>query len=134
MRRSTIIFLILLALMAGAYYYLNNRAKTADSSATAEPTTEVSYLFTSTDGVPTNIHIESKTGDAVEVARGADNAWALILPAKAAADQGSVEAAASQVTTLRVLARLPDVAPKDVGLDVPHQKITPNCDRASSNS
>ena len=123
MRRSTIIFLVLLALMSGAYYYLNNRAKTADSSVTAEPSAEVSYVFTSTDGVPTSIHIESKAGDAVEVARGADKAWALILPTKAAADQGSVEAAASQVTTLRVLAHLPDVAPKDVGLDAPDHKI-----------
>jgi len=57
------------------------------------------------------------------VTRGADNAWAVILPIEAAADQGSVEAAASQVTVMQILDHLPDIAPKDVGLDDPEYKL-----------
>jgi hypothetical protein len=123
MRRSTTIFLLLFVALAGIYYYLNNRPEAADSSITPEPTTQVSYLFTPEDGLPTGIRIESKAGETVEVARNADNAWALILPAEAAADQGSVEAAASQVTTIRVLDRLTDTPAEAVGLDVPEYKM-----------
>jgi len=110
--------------MAGAYYYLNNREKPANSEATPEPVaTEVSYLFTAEDGNPTSIRVESKTGEIVEIARDEKNAWVLKLPFEAAADQGSVEAAASQITTVRITDRLPNISPKDVGLDAPDYKL-----------
>ena len=119
MRRPTFIYLLLFLVLVGAYYYLNNRAQPADIALTVEPTSEVSYLFTAEDGVPTSIRIESKAGDTVEVARNAENAWALILPAEATADQASAEAAASQVTTMQILDRLPDIDPEIVGLTDP---------------
>jgi len=123
MRRSTVIYILLLLVMVGAYYYLSNREKSADIAVTVEPGSEVSYLFKPEDGVPTSIRIESKTGEIVEVARNAENAWALILPEEASAEQGAAEAAASQVTTLRVLDRLPDIDPGVVGLDAPDYKL-----------
>jgi hypothetical protein len=43
----------------------------------------------------------------------------VILPDEAAADQGSAEAAATQVTTMRILNRVPGLAPEAVGLDDP---------------
>ena len=118
MRQSTVIYLVLFLLVIGAYYYLNNREQPADIALTLtlEPTTEVSYLFTAEDGLPTSIRIESKGGDTVEVARNAENAWALILPREATADQASAEAAASQVTTMQILDRLPDIDPEIIGL------------------
>ena len=119
MRRPTFIYLLLFLVLVGAYYYLNNRAQPADIALTIEPAAEVSYLFTAEDGVPTSIRIESKVGDTVEVARNAENAWALILPIKATADQGLAEAAASQVTTMQILDRLPDIDPEIVGLTDP---------------
>ena len=119
MRRPTVIYLLLFLVLVGAYYYLNNRAQPADIALTVEPAAEVSYLFTAEDGVPTSIRIESKAGDTVEVARNAENAWALILPIKATADQGLAEAAASQVTTMQILDRLPDIDPEIVGLTDP---------------
>ena len=119
MRRPTVIYLLLFLVLIGAYYYLNNRAQPADIALTVEPAAEVSYLFTAEDGVPTSIRIESKVGDTVEVARNAENAWALILPIKATADQGLAEAAASQVTTMQILDRLPDIDPEIVGLTDP---------------
>ena len=123
MRQSTVIYLVLFLLVIGAYYYLNNREEPADIALTLEPTTEVSYLFTAEDGLPTRIRIESKSGDAVEVARNAENAWALVLPREATADQASAEAAASQVTTMQILDRLPDIDPEIVGLTDPEYNI-----------
>jgi hypothetical protein len=124
MRRSTVIYLLLFLLMAGAYYYLNNRPKTADLALTLTPEAPVSYLFNSSDGTPTSIHLESKTGQVVELVLNADKAWALTLPIKASADQGSVEAAVSQLTTIQITDRLPNISPKDVGLDAPDYKLT----------
>jgi len=124
MRRSTVVFLLLLLVLAGVYYYLNNREQPADITVTLEPETEVSYLFTAEDDRPTSIRVEAKTGETVEVARGADNAWMLILPLEAQADQAAAEAAASQVTTLRILDTIPDVDPKIVGLTVPEYTLT----------
>lgn len=124
MRRSTVVFLLLLLVLAGVYYYLNNRDQPADTTVTLEPETEVSYLFTAEDGLPASIRIEAKTGEKVEVTRGADNAWKLILPLEAQADQAAAEAAASQVSTLRVLDTLPDVDPEIVGLGVPEYTLT----------
>jgi len=122
MNRSMVTYILLfLALaIAGTYYYLNNREEpAADIALTLEPQPEVSYLFNPEDGTPTRIHIESKAGEAVELERGAGNAWALILPAKVAADQGTVEAAVSQISVIQVTNRLPELSPQDVGLDAP---------------
>ena len=125
MRRSTIIYLVLFAIVLGAAYYFNNRAKTAEAEATPDATLPpIEYLFTSADGLPTSIRIESKAGEVVEVARNAENAWALILPEEAAADQGSAEEAATQVTTMRILERVPGLAPEVVGLDNPEYTMS----------
>lgn len=125
-RRSTIVYILLLLVLVGAYLYLNHRAKTADAetTATATPSAEVTYLFPAEQGTPSSIRVESKSGETVEFARGADKAWALIQPEKTKADQGSAEAAASQVTTMRVLDSVPGVDPKIVGLEVPEYVLT----------
>ncbi len=127
MRRSTWIYLLLALATLGVYYYLNNRVQPqeiADIGATLEPTEEVAYLFDAGEGILTGIRVESKAGEVVEVARDAENAWALILPIEAAAEQGSAEAAASQIATIRIDDRISTVAPKDVGLDAPEYKLT----------
>lgn len=126
MRRSTVIYLILFVLVLGAGYYLNQRGQeNAAGEVTPEATAPpVEYLFTSADGLPARIRIESKAGETVEVARNAENAWALTLPEEAAADQGTVEAAAGQVPTLRITDRVPGLAPEAVGLDGPEYTFT----------
>jgi len=123
MRRSTVVYLLLFLTLAGVYYYLNNRAQPADILVTVEPSSEVSYLFTAEDGLPTGIRVESKAGDTVEVVRDADNAWALTLPIEAKADQGLAEAAASQVTTMQILDNIPDIDLEIVGLSVPEYSL-----------
>lgn len=122
MRRSTVIILILFLVAIGAYYYLQNRPQTeepADDITAQEPTSEISYLFDATDGLPTSIRIEAKTGGTVEVSRDTENVWKLIQPDEAAADQGMAEAAASQVTTIRIQDRLSDIDLDILGLEAP---------------
>lgn len=125
-RRSTVVYIILLFILAGVYYYLSNREQPAEIELTVEPGAEVSeeYLFTIEEGTPTSIRIESRSGETVEVARGEDNAWALTQPKEAKADQGAAEAAASQVATMRILDTVPDVDPGIVGLQDPEYMLT----------
>jgi uncharacterized protein DUF4340 len=125
-RRSTVVYIVLLLALAVAYYYLNNRNRIADIEVTAEATSEVApaYLFTAEDGTPSSIRIESKAGQAVAVARGADNAWTLTEPIEAKADQGAAEAAASQITTMSILDTVPKIDPKIVGLETPEYVLT----------
>ena len=125
-RRATVVYIILLLVMAGAYYYLNNREQPAEIELTVEPSSAVAqeYLFTAEEGTPTSIRIESKSGEIVEVARGEDNAWALTQPVEAKADQGAAEAAASQVTTMRILDTVPDLDPGIIGLESPEYVLT----------
>lgn len=126
-RRSTVVYIIILLALVGAYFYLKNRERPAEIELTLEPASEVTpeaYLFTAEEGTPTSIRIESKSGETVEVARGEDNAWALTQPNEAKADQAAAEAAASQVATIPILDTVPDLDPSIVGLEDPEYVLT----------
>jgi hypothetical protein len=123
-RNTTLVYLILLAVVLGAYYFINNRAEPAEIALTLEPQAVATYLFDAEDGVPSRIRIESKAGESVEVARGEDGAWALTLPLEASADQAAAEAAASQVTTLRVESTIADIPLDAIGLEEPEYTLT----------
>ena len=110
-RRSTIVYIVILLALAGLYYFLNHReTPPADvsTSATPEPTEAISYLFSAEQGVPTDILVSSKTEGIVEVARDAQNQWVVKEPIAKEADQAAAEAAATQVTTMRILDRVPE--------------------------
>lgn len=125
-RGSTVVYIILLLVLVGAYYYLNNRQQPAEIEVTAEAGTDATqeYLFKAEEGTPSSIRIESKSGEAVEVRRGEDDAWALTRPLEAKADQGAAEAAATQVATMRILDTVPDIDPNIVGLADPEYVLT----------
>lgn len=125
-RPTTVVYVVLLLVLVGAYFYLRNRGQTADIELTVEPSAEVTqaYLFPAEEGTPTSIRIESKTGGTVEVARDAENAWVLTEPVEAKADQAAAEAAASQVASMRILDTVPDVDSKIVGLEDPEYVLT----------
>lgn len=125
-RRSTVVYIILLLVIAGAYFYLKYRppAPTTDASGTPKPTEQVSYLFTAQDGVPTDIKIQSKTGESVEVGRDASDLWVVKAPIEAQADQGSAEAAATQVETMSILDKVQNTDKKVVGLESPDYTLT----------
>jgi hypothetical protein len=122
MKRSTWIVLVIFLALVGYLFYLNQKepAATEAEVATTEP---VEYLLTETDGLPTSIDIKNVAGDQVTLARNEAGAWVLKHPIETEADQGSAEAAASQLTSLRILSR-PEVAPADAGLVQPSYIMT----------
>jgi hypothetical protein len=119
--RSTVVYLVILIALLGFFAYLRNREQpSADIEVTPEATLEETvYLFTAADGLPASIRITARSGEVVEVARDADNAWRLIQPFEGLAEQGSMEAAASQVTTMRILESISEIDLDLVGLNDP---------------
>lgn len=121
-RRNTGLLLFLLVVVIGAYFYLNNRK--AQQAAAATPTSvsggglATSSLFSASLGAPTDISVKDSTGKVVEVARNLSGTWVLKAPIDAPASQASSEAAATQVTSLKVLAGV-QLGFDVVGLDKP---------------
>ena len=124
-RRSTVVYIVILLIIAGAYFYLKVRKEpVTDVLVTPEGTEQVSYVFTAEDGIPTSLRLQSKTGQTVEVARDANSVWTLRQPAEAKADQSAAEAAATQVSTMRILDKVNNVDSKIVGLQNPEYVLT----------
>jgi hypothetical protein len=124
MKRSTWIVLVIFLALVGLLFYLNQRELPAEE-ADVTPAAPVEYLFNETDGLPTSIEIESKSGEQVEIERNEAGVWVLKQPIETEADQGSAEAAASQLTSLRIESR-PEVAPAEAGLVEPSYIMTVN--------
>lgn len=123
-RRSTVVYIIILLAVAGIYLLLRLRERPAETASAPETAGEVSYLFAAEEGSPTDILLQARTGEAVELARNTENAWVLKQPVEAAAEQGASEAAAGQVVTLRILERIPKIDPEVVGLTEPEYFLT----------
>lgn len=109
-RRTTWVLLAIFAVLIGFSLYLKNQK--AKEAVQATPTLSSSSLFSSAEGSPNDIKIEDSTGKSVEIARNEANAWVLKTPTEATADQGSAEAAATQVSALRSLGEV------QLGLDI----------------
>jgi hypothetical protein len=124
MRRSTVIYILLLVILTGLYYFLNNRVPETGLEEPSFTQEAIEYLFDPADGFPTGIRMESKTGEIFEMARNAASAWVLTRPTEASADQGPVEAAAGQLSTIRVLDRIADLSKDAVGLVDPEYTLT----------
>jgi len=122
MKRSTWIVLVIFLALAGLMLYLNQKEPAAEETEVT-PTALTEYLFTATEGLPTSIDIQNDIGAKVAIARNEDGEWVLKQPIEAEADQGSAEAAASQLTSLRIVSR-PEVAPADAGLVQPSYIMT----------
>jgi len=118
-RASTWIAVVLLIALVGLTFYLKNekeRSVIEDVTPVSEPAT----LFNPQDGSVSSIEIKPADGEAVKVARNAENAWVVEMPIEAEADQGLAEAAAAQVSALRVLSQIEnDADPEIFGLKNP---------------
>jgi len=112
--------LLLAALIGGAYYINKNKEAAANTEATA--TTEPAFVFEA-DNTISSIEVQPTDGEAVKVTRGEDGAWALELPFETEANQGLVEAAASQVSALKIISEI-DADPSIFGFDSPAYLIT----------
>ena len=118
MKRSTWIVLVIFLALVGLLFYLKQNKPAASEEAEATPAPPVEYLFNENDGLPTHIEIMSNIGDQVSIERNDAGEWVLIQPIETEANQGSAEAAASQLTSLRIVSK-PEVAPVDAGLVQP---------------
>jgi len=123
-RRSTVVYITILLAVIAVYLYLNFRDQPAESVATPGPTSDMNYLFSAEEGVPAGILINAKSGETVELARNSEAAWALKQPVVAGAEQGSSEAAATQVMAMRVLEKITKLDPGLVGLREPEYILT----------
>jgi len=124
MKRSTWIVLVIFLALVGVFFYLNQRETTVSEDGEASPTVApVEYLFNEADGLPSSIEIKSDNGDQVHIERNEAGEWVLKQPIETEANQGSAEAAASQLTALRIVSR-PEVAPADAGLVRPSYDMT----------
>jgi hypothetical protein len=122
MKRVTWIVLVIFLALVGLLLYLERNPPATDVTE-ATPTSVVEYLFDETAGLPTSIAIEAKTGEQVAIERNEAGEWVLKQPIEAEANQGSAEAAASQLKALRVISR-PEVTPEEAGLGDPSYVLT----------
>lgn len=122
MKRTTWIVLVIFLALVGLMLYLNQQ-EPATEEAEVTPTALTEYLITATDGLPTSIEIQNDSGAKVAIARNEAGEWVLKQPIETKADQGSAEAAASQLTSLRIVSK-PEVAPADAGLVQPSYILT----------
>jgi hypothetical protein len=121
-RRSTVVYIIVLLAVIAVYLYVNGRKQPAEPEATPVP--DISYLFPAEEGSPSSIRIQAKAGETVELARNSEGAWALKQPVETGAEQAASEAAASQVMTMRILEKIPKIDPALVGLKDPEYILT----------
>ncbi len=121
-RRPTVVYITILLAVIAVFLYFNNRKQLAEPTSTPEP--PASYLFSAEQGSPVSILIKAKTGETVELARNSEGAWALRQPIEAGAEQGSSEAAASQVMAMRILEKSPKIDPALAGLKDPQYTLT----------
>ena len=118
-RASTWIAVVLLIALVGLTFYLKNE-KERSVIEDVTPVSEPAALFNPQDGSVSSIEIKPADGEAVKVARNAENAWVVEMPIEAEADQGLAEAAAAQVSALRVLSQIEnDADPEIFGLKNP---------------
>ena len=122
MKRSTWIVLVIFLALVGLTVYLNQNQLPADETEVT-PTETVEYLFSATNGLPSSIDIEARTGGQVAIERNEAGQWVLKQPIEAEANQGSAEAAASQLSALRIISR-PEVALDEAGLVGPSYVMT----------
>jgi hypothetical protein len=122
MKNSTVVVLVIFLALVGLVLYLNQKEPAADELDVPSPA-PVEFLFSDSDGLLTSIDIKSETGEQVVIARNDAGAWVLEQPIETEADQASAEAAASQMTALRIESRL-EVAPEAAGLVPPSYTLT----------
>jgi len=117
MKRSTWIAVVIFLALAGTLFYLNQREPSEDA-AEITPPAPVEFLFTDSDGLLTSIDIKSNAGEQVTIIRNEKGVWVLEQPIETEANQGSAEAAATQLTSLRIESK-PEVTLDAAGLVQP---------------
>lgn len=92
MKRSNWLLLILLGIVIGAYYLIQNNKSEATEDLTPD-STETEYLLQETDSVLQIIRIFDNDYHIVEMSRDLDGSWIVSIPDSGEADQSAVTAA-----------------------------------------
>lgn len=131
-RTGTWIALIVLAVVIGAAFYMNQQAEEA-VNATETPEAEEAFVFTG-DSVVTSIEVKPVEGETIKLERDEENVWVLSQPSEAEADQSAAEAAASQINALRIIDEV-DAGkdPSIFGFDEPAYTITVSFEDGTTN-
>lgn len=116
-RGGTWLAIFLLLILVGFMYYLKKQKEAPSSEAT--PTSSITYIFTSEDGEPSAIEVAPTAGDQPVKVERINGTWKLTRPFDAEANQGSAQAAADQVTSLRIMLPKVDAELDVLGLDKP---------------
>jgi hypothetical protein len=125
LKRSTWLALVVLAALIAWMIYIQQDKSAVKEEAKSFPTLETHRLFdVAAEGSPIDVKIEAATGATVEAGLGMGNIWELKLPFGAAADKGQVEAAITQIDSMRSLTNVSQVALSDLGLEKPAYIVT----------
>jgi len=121
-RAGTLIAVLLLLAMLELTVYLK-REKEKAGTGTVTAVSEAAPIFNVGDGVVSSIEIKPTNGETVKVVRDSKNVWTLELPTKTEANQASAEAAATQISALKVISPI-NADPEVFGLKTPAFIIT----------
>ena len=124
LKRSTWLALLVLAILIGWMIYIKQDKAAIKEEAKSFPTLETHIVFSDETSQPNRIVIKAATGETVEVGLGMGNLWELILPFGGVADQGLVEAAATQISSLRSIQEISQIPLNELGLEKPAYVIT----------
>lgn len=121
-RAGTWVTLLMLALLIGAAYYLNQQGENASEESPELDVfsiEESEFLFDKEKTV-TSIEVKPADGETVRMERDGEAAWMLILPFKTEAAPGLVEAAASQLMSLSIVDEIEAASDSSIfGVDNP---------------
>jgi len=120
---ATWITLLFLVIIIASYTFYHSKKVQEESQATATPASVQAILFNQDSSNVRSIEVKPADGETVKAARSADKTWALVLPFETEADQGIVEAAATQISALTIVDKL-DAKLDILGLDKPVYVIT----------
>jgi hypothetical protein len=122
-KRPTWILLIVLVLVAVAYYVINNRPSA--SSTLATPTAlGNNFLVTQADGTLQVLCIHDNQNHTVQMQRDTSGTWNITLPTLGFADQTLASAAETQIGALRIVTILDNsLNLGDAGLETPTYTI-----------
>jgi len=114
MRRSTVVMLVLLAILAGLYWYMQQPENIIERAIQPTPTVTTTSLGTiigAEKGQAIRISIERFSGESVNLDRSAGIWMLMTAEGSVPADPETVDFAASGLSELRILSRL-DPAPE----------------------
>jgi hypothetical protein len=122
-RTGTWVAVLVFAAVIAVMVYINrNPLEPADSEIT--PVAEEAPLF-SEGSIVTSIEVKPLEGETVKLERNESQVWVLTQPDEVEADQGLAEAAASQITALRIVTEVDSSKdPSIFGFDQPAYILT----------